>query len=472
MKIRTRYTVMTALLIGSVVACIGLTVTRSQRSVLESQSHERLQALSEGVARLAQESLDTHDQLMLVDYLMYLKKDHPELAYAAVTRDGHTSSIGEMGPGLFFWSQNLAAKHHAKNAVPESLEVKLGYVTGLLDDEVAKQLEPMVQQTAALAALFMVLGMLGAYSLGGLLTAPIVALTAAVNQIKGGHLDVSVSASSKDEVGALAGRFNEMTGRIRELLQGREDILHTLTHELNTPLSGLKGYLELWQDRALPAQGQERQEVLATMMAAVLRMENSLGDALRLFREEAQSSGASMKVVWINDLFRQICVLFAPVAQSKRIAIEVPPPTQVECLCADDDLLRKVVMNLVSNAFKYTPDGGRVILGLDGTPTHVRFWVSDTGYGIKPEDLPHLFTKFYRSGPGTENRQRIPGTGLGLSIADKAVKALGGRIVVDSTVGKGTTFTVVIPRAPLPAGVEPGAPPVDDQITKSYQESL
>jgi signal transduction histidine kinase len=470
MKIRTRYTLMTALLIGSVVVAIALTVTRSQRSVLESQSHERLQALSEGVARLAQESLDTHDQLMLIDYLMYLKKDHPELAYAAVTRDGHTSSIGEVGPALYYWSQSLAAKHHAKNAAAESLEVKLGFVMKFFDDEIERQLQPMVQQTAALAAVFMVVGMLGAYSLGGLLTAPIVTLTAAVSQIKGGNLDVSVAAYSKDEVGALAARFNEMTGRIRELLQGREDILHTLTHELNTPLSGLKGYLELWQDRALPAQGQERQEVLGTMMAAVLRMEASLGDALRLFRAEADVASKDKHVVWINDLFRQVCVLFAPIAQSKRISIELPAPTMVECVCADDELLRKVVMNLISNALKYTPDGGRVTLGLDGTPTHVRFWVSDTGYGIKPEDLPHLFTKFYRTGPGTENRQRIPGTGLGLSIADRAAKAMGGRIVVDSALGKGTTFTVVVPRAPMPSGT--AATVVDDQITKSYQESL
>lgn len=485
MRIRTRYTLMTAGLIGLVVAAIAVTVTRAQRGVLQAQSRERLEALTEGVARLAQESLDTRDQLMLISYLMFLQKEHPELGFAAVTRRGHTWTLGKDAPGSLCLARVVQAKHPVRytvTALPsngassdlavstsgvtlsvtgnalvkveeaqaDALSFKLGFAMKWLDDEVARQLDPMVRQTAAIAGLFMLLGMMGAMSLGKILTGPVMALTAAVVQVKDGNYDVTVPVRGKDEVGALALSFNEMTGRIKDLVRSREDLLHTLTHELNTPLSGLKGYLELWQDRKISAEGPERREALETMTAAVMRMEQSLESALRLFSAEAGRLQTRKSVVWLDDLFREVSTLFAPVARSKNVAIALPPPTPGAFLNSDEELLRQVVTNLVSNALKYTPDGGAVRLGVAIEGESLRFSVSDTGFGIPEADLPHLFTKFYRSVQGPEGRRRIPGTGLGLNIVGKAVKALGGSVSVQSAPGKGSTFTVMIPRGPLP----------------------
>jgi signal transduction histidine kinase len=270
------------------------------------------------------------------------------------------------------------------------------------------------------------------------------ALTAAVGRVGEGKFDATVQAERDDEVGQLGKRFNEMTGRIRELLQFREDVLHTLTHELNTPLSGLKGYLDLWQDRGLPQDERKRGEVLQTMTAAVLRMEQSLGSALRLF--SGSSAETHRRLVWLDDLAREVCTLFAPVARSKHVTLELPAPEAVECVYADEELLKRVVTNLVSNALKYTPDGGRVSIGVGQANGLARLWVADTGYGIKPEDLPHLFTKFYRASSAVAGGQRIPGSGLGLMIAQRAAQELGGRIAVESEPGKGSRFTVELPR--------------------------
>lgn len=480
MTIRTRYSLLTAGLIGAVVAAIALSTARTQRAVLEQQSRERLDAVGQGVARLAQESVQSQDRFMLLSYLLYLQRENPELSYAAVSLRGHTARIGDDGPGLVYWSRAVSAARpvryvvtaYPKNGAPssrlsvstagvalsvtgnadvqvsqqgqsETVGLKLGFSKALLDAELARALRPLYERTLGIAGAFMLLGFAGAFSLGKLLTAPLTAFTAAVGAVGEGNLDVSVEAGRGDEIGALARRFNEMTGRIRELLRFREDVLHTLTHELNTPLSGLKGYLELWQERGLPAEGVKREEVLRTMTAAVLRMEDSLGGALKLFSPAGKGLPAERRLVWLDDAARDAATLFAPVARSKGVAIVLPPPESVECVFADEELVRRIVGNLVSNAVKYTPKGGTVTVSLESRGELAALSVRDTGRGIAPEDLPHIFTKFYRAGAAGE---RIPGSGLGLTIAQRAAEALGGKLSVQSLLGQGSVFTVVIPR--------------------------
>lgn len=485
MKIRTKYALMTAALIGSVVAAITVTVTKVQRQTLEADSRERLETLMEGVERLALESVEGRDELMVVRYLMFLQKERPELVHAAITRRGHTSNVGAARGGLVYLSRTIAKKRPVTYTVtaypteanpaenisvstsgvslnvagnslvridegqkPETFNVKIGFLKAKLDADLNRALEPLFRRTLAVAGFFMALGLVGSVSIAKLITTPLMALTAAVGQIENGRLDVSVSVDRKDEVGALARRFNGMTAHIKELLEFREDILHTLTHELNTPLGGLKGYLELWQDRKLPAEPAAREQVVETMMAAVMRMENSLGNALRLFKSDSGKSMSGAKsVVWVDEVFTEMRTLYAPVAHSKNITIHDLPHDAVAFLCADPEVVRQIVNNLISNALKYTPDGGEIRLGLRDAEGRVDFWVSDTGYGIAEADIPHLFTKFYRSHDKGQGAQRIPGTGLGLNIVAKAVAELSGQIKVESQLGQGSTFYVSIPRS-------------------------
>jgi len=484
MNIRAKYSLLTACLVGAVVAAAAAAIARAERRYLEVESRERVQTLIQGVHRIAVESLENQDQLMLVSYLMYLKKEHPELALAAVTRRGHTSSIGADAPGLEYWERAVSAKAPARFTVtapdasaaalavstsgvsllvpggaavrieegprPETLSFRLGFERRLLDEAIARAMRRLVRQTAAIAGGFMALGGLAAFSLGTLLTKPLTALTAAVGAVGEGRLNVAVpEGDRRDEVGLLSRRFNEMTANLGELHRFREDLLHTLTHELNTPLSGLKGYLELWQDRKLPAEPAAREEAVGTMLAAVLRMEQSLGSALRLFKSGPAEAAGAKRPVWLDDVACEVATLFAPVARSKRIEVSLPPPEATECVYADEELVRQIVTNLISNALKYTPDGGRVAVSLRGGEREVALSVADTGYGIAPEDTALLFTKFYRAGDGPRAGRRIPGTGLGLSIAHAAALALGGRIDVESAPGRGSVFTVVLPK-PLP----------------------
>ena len=295
--------------------------------------------------------------------------------------------------------------------------------------------------------MFLAGGGLGYLYLAKLSSDPLVELAVAAEAVAKGEFDRMVIVRGKDEVGLLADQLNRMTGKVKELLNFREDVLHTLTHELNTPLSGLKGYIELWQEGKVNLDSNQRVEVLQIMMTAVARMEASLAGALLLFRaQERKRRPERAKLLWVNEILNETIGLFSAVAQSKRIALKPLGEEEIGCVYAEEDLLRQVITNVLSNAIKYTPDGGEVRVGLKSDDNSLTFWVADTGPGIPAEALKNVFEKFDRSGAGQKSMRF--GTGLGLSIVKKAVEAIGGRIWVESEAGKGAVFYVSIFKRP------------------------
>ena len=457
-------------LVAAVVLSIAGAVTAAQRRALEEQSRRRLDVLTDGVVRLAQEAADARDPLMLISYLMHLRKDHPELAVAAVTSKGHTAVLGEDRAGLTPWTRRVAVRGALRITVAaaaatadalsvstaavtlkldedarvqiereeetSALDLRLGFDPSVIEAEIARGLAPLSRRTGLIAGVFLLLGWAAAVGIGKVVGGPVAALAMAATAVKKGDYEVEVpQPGGSDEVAVLAARFNEMTAHLRELTRFREDLLHTVTHELNTPLAGLKGYLELWREGKL-GDGPERAEALTIMMAAVSRMERSLGSALSLFKEGLPSAGPR-SIVWLDDVAREACLLFAAEAEAKKIALESPAKGAAAFLYADPELLRQILVNLLSNAIKYTPEGGRVTVTLFDDGRRAGVVVADTGRGISAEDLPRLFTKFFRA----DKDRRVGGTGLGLSIAKSAARALGGDIAVESRLGEGSRFT-------------------------------
>jgi len=307
-------------------------------------------------------------------------------------------------------------------------------------------LRPLVEKTIAIAAVALGIGLLANFYVGFMVTHPLQALTLAAARLSKGEHGVQVPARGPGEIGDLGRSFNGMATEISRLTRFREDILHTLTHELNTPLNGLKGYLEMWKEGGVPKETAERGDALNTMVAAVVRMEHSLGNALKLFRDAKQEDDSEKSFVWIDELFNDAALLFEPVARSKNVTLHGLTEDKIASVEGDEETLRRIITNLVSNAIKYTASGGEVWFGLENLEHHVHFSVRDSGYGIPDKDLPHLFTKFYRSEEDRSRARRIPGTGLGLNIVHRAVTRLGGRIIVRSKVGTGTVFIVTLPK--------------------------
>ncbi|MDO8806676.1 MAG: HAMP domain-containing sensor histidine kinase [Elusimicrobiota bacterium] len=496
MRIRTKHQLITAALTTALVASTAAMVAGTQRKVLRSQAIQRLDAIMEGAARIAKESFDSRDRLMAISYLKFLQKEHPELAFASVSYGGHVLRLGEESGGLMYLERSafpagkpvrytISAYPSASGAATgdlnvstsgvslsvsgratvnveeppagQGVSVRLGFVRKFIDDEVRRSLDPLMRWTFGIAGSFILLGLLLNAWVTRLLTGPIEMLAQATIMLAAGRLDVTVPVRTNDEMGALTRSFNSMAGRLKELVESREDILHTLTHEINTPLNGLKGYLELWQDNKLPQDAEQNRNIIGTMIVAVLRMETSLSNALSLFRSEHKAlSGEAARPVQVDEVIAQTLTMFAPMAREKNIQVFPLHRSMTGRITAQEELIKQIVVNLVSNAIKYAPDGGELRLGLHDNPNELMFYVSNTGRGIPPEDIPHLFTKFYRSGADRASGRRIPGTGLGLNIVQRAVNSLGGWVYVTSKVGENTVFLVRLPKGATKAA-EPGA---------------
>lgn len=256
------------------------------------------------------------------------------------------------------------------------------------------------------------------------------------------RLEVSGPA---DEVGRLAATFNEMLARLEALFHTQRRFVADVSHELRTPLTTIQGNIDLLR-RGAAQDPQAQRETLAAIEGEVSHMSRLVEDLLLLARVEA-GFRLETKPVELDTLllaiYRQARVM------SNGVEVRLGHEDQAVVI-GDADRLRQLLLNLVDNALKYTPPGGRVTLSLYHDPEWVRLTVTDTGFGIPAQDLqpgpsgqPLIFERFYRADPARSRRHG--GAGLGLSIAQWIAQAHGGKITVESTAGKGSTFTVWLP---------------------------
>jgi len=240
----------------------------------------------------------------------------------------------------------------------------------------------------------------------------------------------------QDEVGQLVTTLNEMLDRLQRLFQGQQRFIADVSHELRTPLTAIRGNLEVLQrgartDPALLA------ESLDDIDREVVRLSRMVADLLALARAEAGMRLERRPV----ELDRLLLETFREARHLARgVAVQLTGEDQAQVL-GDADRLKQLLLNLVDNAFKYTPAGGTVSLALSRCGDWACLSVADTGTGIPEDELGYIFDRYYR---GQSDRRR-GGMGLGLSIAHWIAEEHGGRIEVESKVGEGTTFTVWLP---------------------------
>ncbi len=266
-------------------------------------------------------------------------------------------------------------------------------------------------------------------------------LRVAADSIESGHLDVRLPAEGSHEIADLARSLNLLIGRLRHRAAIQTRFVADASHELATPVAGIRGYTNI-----LRAWGAEdagvRDEAIEAIDRESRRMARLCGDLLSLVRSE-QPSGAVSVPFDINELAREVMAGALTRYKDKGLNHEGPPGEPLPVV-GHPERLEDVLSVLVDNAFKYTPSGGTVSLETRSTDNLVVIEVGDTGIGVPAEDLPNIFERFYRS---DESRSKATGGfGLGLAIAKTAVESMGGDITVRSARGEGTVFTVLIPR--------------------------
>jgi signal transduction histidine kinase len=278
---------------------------------------------------------------------------------------------------------------------------------------------------------------------------PIIGMTKAAEAIAGGDFSRELAVESDDEIGILADTFNNMAYRLKETLEEikksealRKEFVANVSHELRTPLTSIRSYAEtLTEYQDIPKETEI--DFLHVILNESVRMTNIVQDLLELSRFDAGSSKLKTGRFSLAQSVRDVYDTIALEAKKHNHTITLETTENLPEINGDRGRIEQVLLNILANAVKYTPDGGtiNVISGKTGNKVWVR--IRDNGIGIPEEDLPRIFDRFYRVDKARSRESG--GTGLGLSIAREIILRHGGDILPESTPGGGTTMTVILP---------------------------
>jgi two-component system OmpR family sensor kinase len=268
---------------------------------------------------------------------------------------------------------------------------------------------------------------------------PVLALSAAADRIAGGKYDIAVpEVPGSGEVSHLADRFREMASRLSEAEEQERNFLMSVSHELRTPLTAIRGHVDALRE-GLAEDPESRAESLEVLATEAGRLERLVGDVLDLAKLDAHRFTVLHEEVDMGSLVDQVYAAFGEEARRRGIDYRCDS-NGGPVIVSDGDRVFQIVSNLLANAFRWTPDGGRVELALASSNGTVSVSVADTGPGIQPSEQERIFRPFWsRDGAGT---------GLGLAIARELAVALGGRIVLQSEPGAGSRFDLLLPTTP------------------------
>ncbi|TWH48737.1 cell wall metabolism sensor histidine kinase WalK [Sporomusa sp. KB1] len=286
-------------------------------------------------------------------------------------------------------------------------------------------------------------GLAASYFLARSITTPLRKLSAAALEIERGNFAQKVPVNSKDEVGRLALVFNKMSETLDSNNKLRQQFLANIAHELRTPLAVIQGHLEGMIDGIIEPNLQK----LASLHEEAVRLSRLIKDLKDLSLAEVRQLSLEVKDVNVNHTVEQALYMLKPLADEKEITVSQNLTPDLPTITADTDRICQIFYNLITNAIRYTPENGHVTVSTELTKYAEQDWikitVDDSGPGIDAIDLPFIFDHFYR---GDKSRDRKSGgTGLGLAIVKQLVEIHGGKVQVDSVIGKGSSFYVLLP---------------------------
>jgi signal transduction histidine kinase len=267
---------------------------------------------------------------------------------------------------------------------------------------------------------------------------PVQDLTEATQVIAHGQLGHQVPVRTKDEIGRLAESFNQMSSDLAGSVQQRRQMTADIAHDLRTPLSVIMGYTESLSDGKFKGSP----EIYRIMHKETQHLNRLIEDLRTLSLADAGELPLTRRFVATHELLARIADAYQIQAEQQEVTLTVNAAEDLPLIYIDPDRMVQVLGNLVSNAFRFTPAGGTIGLTAVATLHHLTLTIQDSGTGIAPEDLSHIFSRFYK---GDKSRQHNGESGLGLAIARSIVEAHGGKITAVSPPNAGTTFTITLP---------------------------
>ena len=474
MPIRRRLTIFNALVIGGILLALGLALFLLLRQSLLSSVEDTARSRAFAAARsiVAGEGLEEEDgRLVLDDDLV-----------DGLTVDGVYIIVRDGRGGIITQTVELPANREARDEVwrvaleagePAYGKIELSeegqdYVYAVpvkppdgpaRTVEAGKSYEPAEENVRNMTlvlgsgiAVAFLLSVFGAYLLARAALSPVGAVVKAARRITGGDLSNRLPVPHpEDEIGELAATINAMLSRLEETLASQRRFVADASHELRTPLTSINSYAQVLEEWGL-----KDPEIGSESAAAIRRESERMKALVENLLELARGEDGSGLNLGHNDLGKVIqeAVESANAAANGKVSIEYPAPEPGTSAVFDRGRLRQALTILLDNAVKFTPEGGRVSVKGKEEGGSVKIEISDTGVGISEDQLPHVFERFYRA----DEARSTEGSGLGLAIARQIAEDHEGSIDVRSQLGHGSTFTIDLPRRPLPSGAGTSSP--------------
>jgi two-component system, NtrC family, sensor kinase len=338
-------------------------------------------------------------------------------------------------------------------------------------------IQAAIWRTVVLLVVFLLVAIATSVLLARNLARPIEAIQVAAAKIGSGSLDQRIEVSSRDELGALAQEFNQMAARLQASYSGLEqqvqerthelaralaeldtksreleaaslhksEFLADMSHELRTPLNAISGFSQVLRKQLLGEINEKQAEYLDDILASARHLTTLIDDVLDLSKVEAGQIELEIALFSLRDALDDGVVIVRERATLEAVRVSVSSDPDLDQVIGDERRIRQVVFNLLSNAVKFAPPGGTVEVAAASVDGEVQVSVSDSGPGIAPEDQARIFEDFQQAAAGKEQRE---GTGLGLALSKRLVELHGGRIWVESDLGKGSKFVFTLPVPP------------------------
>lgn len=445
MRIRSKLLLsITSLLVVSMLS-LGYGILFIQRTAERLGMDNAARIIENSVQRVALDSMLQRDELQLVSYVNFLKAQYPALSYARIswTSRGrsHSVNLGGVPPSGRALERPLVMTDPADPT--RRINIRLGISEEVIESalrESQRRLKKIII-TIWLGSSFIWFAM--AYWLASSITSPIASLGKVAAEISAGKLGRRLEWQSEDEIGDLVKVFNHMSERLAELDEAKKAFISSVTHEFRSPLGAIESLISLLISKEVKhPECVVHREYLARIQTNIVRLSNFVNDLLDVSKIEKGKLECVLKTVQLQETASEVCRFFEPKAAAQGVSLSSRIDHAPEVL-ADSGRIRQVLINLVSNALKFTPEGGRIEIAAEQYREGSRRWleisVADTGRGMDARDRAQLFQAFIQ---GRNTASGVygggKGTGLGLYICKSIIDQHGGRIEVQSAPGQGT----------------------------------
>ncbi|OGS07922.1 MAG: hypothetical protein A2270_02625 [Elusimicrobia bacterium RIFOXYA12_FULL_51_18] len=459
MKLQSRFFITISLLTAFILAFITFSMVAVNKRLLAKEADMRQETALETTVGIVREAYLTRDTILMVNYLKLVKQDHTEIGWLCIT-----DSTGKVQASL---DMNLLGMERSHIRLPENIRllsrtvssnagtlgsVEVGFDMNIVETHLQASMFKIKKRIAIAGLWALVLGFIGSYLLALNLSGPIRVLSMAAGEIGKGNLEASLpTVKRRDELGDLSKAFLEMATHLKELDQMKQDFVSGTTHEFRSPLGIIESHATaVMQDleavKGIPEN--YRNDWLSSMShikSSSLRLNRFISDLLNMAKIERGKMNLNLQVVPLSGIIEETLLFFSPKAAEKKIDLLKDIPSHLPLVNADDDRIRQVLINLIGNALKFTPSGGKITAGARVQPQGwIYVNVVDTGPGIPGEFMSRIFSKFEQA-KGLSPRAGERGTGLGLAICKGIVEGHGGEIGVKSQTGQGSEFYFTLP---------------------------